>query len=127
MARRKYRFDPPQTDYLRRGNQDFFDVWSSRGWGAVHSIKYSAMVIALQNWETVMARRTYRIELKIDLSEEDSHAVMLDIAKRYARDLLASSTLLSEKNSPKVALMTDDSFHGQDEIDLMEPSETLHT
>lgn len=126
MARRKYGFNPPQTDYMRRGNTDIARVMFSRVWGTTNS-SLGPAITAIIEWDKYMARRTYRIELKIDLSEEDSHAVMLDIAKRYARDLLASSTLLSERSSPKVALITDDSFHGQEEIDLLEPSDTLHT
>lgn len=74
-----------------------------------------------------MARKTYRIELKIDFNDDSSHEVMLGIAKQYARDLLASSMLLQDGRKPAVALMTDDSFHGTDEIDLLDESKELHT
>jgi hypothetical protein len=74
-----------------------------------------------------MARKKYIIELKIDLTDEEGHAAMLAVAKQYARDLLGSAMMLSERQRPMVALMTDDSFIGQEEIDIMEPSENLHT
>ena len=127
MGKRRYKFDPPSLVQGRRGNQDLLEVWHSRRWGAVHSIKYSAMAVALNNWEKVMARKTYRIELKIDLTDEEGHAAMLAIAKQYARDILGSAMMLSERQRPVVALMTDDSFTGMEEFDVMEPSENLHT
>jgi phosphoribosyl-dephospho-CoA transferase len=127
MAKRRYKFDPPSLAEGRRGNRDFLDVWNSRGWGAVHSIKYSAMVIALSNWDKHMARKTYRIELKIDLTDEGGHEAMLAIAKQYARDLLGSAMMLSERQRPMVALMTDDSFTGQEDIEILDASENLHT
>lgn len=122
----RVKFAPPRLQHLWRGNQDFLDVWNSRGWGAVHSIKYSAMVIALSNWEKHMAMKTYRIELKMDFNDSSNHEIMLGIAKQYARDLLASAMLLQDGRKPAVALMTDDSFVGPEQIDLMDQSENVH-
>lgn len=98
----------------------------STQWGDAEHASLSEHISNLIQWDKDM-RRTYRIELKIELSEADSHEVMLDIAKRYARDLLASAMLVSENRRPAVALMTDDSFTGTEQIELMAPSETLHT
>lgn len=81
---------------------------------------------AIVKWEGIMPRKTYRIELKIDFNDDNNHEVMLGIAKQYARDLLGSAMLLQDGRKPAVALMTDDSFHGVDEIDLMDQSQTLH-
>lgn len=78
-------------------------------------------------WEDHMARKTYRIELKADFDDAASHEIMLGIAKQYARDLLGSAMLLQDGRKPAVALMTDDSFHGTDEIDLLEESKELHS
>lgn len=85
------------------------------------------MLHALTNWEKVMARKTYRIELKADFDDAASHEIMLGIAKQYARDLLGSAMLLQDNRKPAVALMTDDSFHGVDEIDLLSESSNIHT
>ena len=52
---------------------------------------------------------------------------MLAIAKQYARDLLGSAMMLSERQRPMVALMTDDSFTGQEDIEILDASENLHT
>lgn len=78
-------------------------------------------------WDQVMARKTYRIELKIDFNDDANHEVMLGIARQYARDLLGSAMLLQDGRKPAVALITDDSFHGVDEIDLLEESKELHS
>ena len=81
----------------------------------------------LLKWDSHMARKTYRIELKIDFNEEANHEVMIGIAKQYARDLLGSAMLLQDGRKPAVSLITDDSFHGVDEIDLLDEGNTLHT
>ena len=82
---------------------------------------------AIDNWDRHMANKTYRIELKINFGDDTNHEIMLGIAKQYARDLLGSAMLLQDGRKPAVALMTDDAFHGIDEIDLLEESNTLHT
>lgn len=74
-----------------------------------------------------MSRRTYRIELKVDFNDNSSHEIMTGIAKQYARDLLGSAMLLQDGRKPAVALMTDDSFHGIDEIDILAESDNIHT
>jgi len=96
-------------------------------WRHVPSPLYFILMNQYTNWQEHMARKTYRIELKIDLTDEEGHAAMLAIAKQYARDILGSAMMLSERQRPVVALMTDDSFTGMEEFDVMEPSENLHT
>lgn len=89
--------------------------------------RIDAHLTKLIHWDDeVMARKTYRIELKIDFNDDANHEIMLGIAKQYARDLLGSAMLLQDGRKPAVALMTDDSFHGVDEIDLMDQSQTIH-
>ncbi len=96
-------------------------------WRHAPSPLYYDLVTKYQQWSQYMARKKYIIELKIDLTDEEGHAAMLAVAKQYARDLLGSAMMLSERQRPMVALMTDDSFVGSEEIDIMEPSDNLHT
>jgi hypothetical protein len=67
-----------------------------------------------------MSRKTYRIEVKIDFNDDTRHEAMLMVAKQYARDMLASAMLLQDGRKPAAVLMTDDSFTGIDEVDLMD-------
>ncbi len=118
---------PPQLQTLQRGNDDFREVWASRLWGNINSNDYYRMVGGVLRWDQHMARKTYRLELKVDFADDSSHEIMLGIAKQYARDLMASAMLLQDKSKPVVALITDDSFHGTDEINIMEQSDEVHT
>ena len=130
MSRKnRVKFRPPQVWKLRRGNEDFRDVWHSKYWGSGSSrrIDLAQAIKEAIEWDKHMARKTYRIELKVDFADDASHEIMLGIAKQYARDLLGSAMLLQDKSKPAVVLMTDDSFHGVDVIDLMDASEELHT
>lgn len=124
--RRKYKFTPPQLDTLGRGNRDLADVMMARVWGTTNS-SLGSVITAIIEWDQHMARKTYRLELKIDFNDDSNHEIMLGIAKQYARDLLASAMLLQDGRKPAVALMTDDSFTGVDEISIIEPSQDLHT
>ena len=74
-----------------------------------------------------MARKTYRIELKIDFADDDLHEHMLAVAKQYARDFISSAMLLSDRGKPEIALITDDSFIGREDIELLEASDNVHT
>jgi len=123
-----------EGDPLRHlSNQNYITLWTSRMWGVsadhftARDRHFQTMVIHANRWEMKMSRKTYRIELKIDFTDDSIHEVMLGIAKQYARDLLASSMLLQDGRKPAAVLFTDDSFHGIDEIDIMPESETLHT
>lgn len=81
---------------------------------------FGKIVYKINRWDDTMARKTYRIELKIDFNDDSRHEVLTDIAKQYARDLLASAMLLQDGRKPVVALITDDSFTGTDEIELLD-------
>lgn len=81
----------------------------------------------IEKWDKIMSRRTYRIELKIDFSDDSRHDVMETLVRQYGRDLLSSAMLVQDGRKPLVALFIDDSFVGTDEISLLEPSENVHT
>jgi len=69
-----------------------------------------------------MTIQTYTIELKIDASEE-AHEALTEIAKQYARDLLASAMILSGGKQPQIICRTQDSFYTQNEIEVLDPSD----
>lgn len=128
MARSKrVKFRPPQLQTLGRGNDDFREVWASRLWGNINKADYYRMVGGVLNWDNTMARKTYRIELKIDFADNANHEIMVGIARQYARDLLSSAMLLQDKSPPAVALLSEDTFEGQEQIELLDPSQELHT
>lgn len=106
---------------------DFRELWAARLWGNIDKHDYYRLVGGVLKWDSNMARKTYRIELKIDFNDNSSHEILLGIAKQYARDFLASAMLLQDGRKPAVALLTDDSFHGVDEIDVMDASDTIHS
>lgn len=80
----------------------------------------------VREWDQIMSRRTYRIELKIDFSDDDRHATMEELVRQYGRDLLASAMLVQDGRKPLVALFIDDSFVGTDEIALLPASDSIH-
>ena len=84
------------------------------------------MVGGVMRWDETMARKTYRIELKIDFNDDTRHDALMTVARQYARDLLGSAMLLQDGRKPACVLMTDDTFTGMEEIDILEPSENLH-
>jgi hypothetical protein len=84
------------------------------------------MITASSNWDKDMARKTYRIELKVDFDEESRHEALLMVAKQYARDFLGSAMLLQDRTKPACVLFADDTFMGMEEIDILDPSENLH-
>jgi hypothetical protein len=71
-----------------------------------------------------MTIQTYTIEFKLD-TNEDAHEAMLQIIKQYARDLMASAALLCGNKQPQVICRTQDSFYTTNEIELLEPSESV--
>ena len=109
-----------------QGNQDFRDVWAARLFGNIDKETYYRMVGGVMRWDETMARKTYRIELKIDFNDDTRHDALMTVARQYARDLLGSAMLLQDGRKPACVLMTDDTFTGMEEIDLLEPSENLH-
>lgn len=84
-------------------------------------------ILTSYTWDKQMARKTYRIELKLDVSDDNRHDAMLEVCKQYARDVLASAMLLQDGRPPSVALITDDTFTGSEEISLLQPGEVVHT
>ena len=130
MSRRPYKLPLAPPDASVRGNKDFQQLWLSRCWG-IGSIaerhSYSENALALDRWDREMARKTYRIELKIDFQDDTRHAALIEVAKQYARDFLASAMLLQDGRPPAAVLMTDDSFVGMEEVSILEESDNLHT
>ena len=129
MKAGRYKLIVPEVR-TSRGNQDFRDVWASRLWGLARETslaKYlSHNITASKEWDDTMARKTYRIELKIDFADDERHAILLDLAKQYARDFLASAMLLQDGRRPACVLHTDDTFIGMEEIDILTESDNIH-
>lgn len=119
MRKRK----PPHT---WRGNLDIAQGLHSRYFGSDQP-NYLRLIARIQEWDITMSRKTYRIELKIDFNDDARHDALIQIATQYARDLLASAGLLSDGRKPVVALITDDTFTGVEELEVMPASEELHT
>ena len=71
-----------------------------------------------------MAIQTYKIELKCRVNDEQ-HAALSMIATQYARNMLASATLIAPDQHPAVICQTQDAFFDTTEIELMEPSEEV--
>lgn len=132
MSYRDKYTQPVVVKRRRLDNFDFIKQLTSRYWGLDPRSDDTIIPLlrtrhAISNWDRQpMARKTYRIELKIDFNDDASHQILLGIAKQYTRDFLASAMLLQDGRKPAAALMTDDSFHGVEEIDILEPSEQLH-
>ena len=72
-----------------------------------------------------MARKTYRIELKIDFDDDARHVALLEVAKEMARNFVSSAMLLADNRKPQIALITDDAFIGQDEINIIPTDEVI--
>lgn len=122
----RQRLRVPEVAGYSRGNADFREVWASRLWGNINKSEYYRMVGGALKWDDIMARKTYRIELKIDFNDETRHEALKEVAMQYARDLLGSAMLLQDGRRPACALFMDDSFVGMEEIDILTPSENLH-
>lgn len=73
-----------------------------------------------------MSIQTYTVELRIDTSDE-GHTAMTEIVKQYARDMLASSMLVSNdpQRTPMVVMRTQDAFYNTSEIEVLDPSAGL--
>lgn len=126
----RYVLDVPEVKSYSRGNDDFRSIWVSRQWGLGDGDDgIRGFYVNIRNsrkWDCNMARKTYRIELKIDFDDDTRHDALMSVAKQYARDLLGSAMLLQDGRKPACVLMTDDTFTGMEEIDILDPSENLH-
>ena len=126
----RFVLDVPEVNSYSRGNQDLRDIWVSRQWGIVGDDdlvrEFYLNIRNSREWDSIMARKTYRIELKIDFNDDTRHDALMSVAKQYARDLLGSAMLLQDGRKPACVLMTDDTFTGMEEIDIMDPSDNLH-
>lgn len=71
-----------------------------------------------------MATQTYTIELKMSV-DDDQHQAMQQVVMQYARDLLATSMLLSGGKSPMISARTTDAFYDTTEIEGLVPSDTV--
>ena len=65
-----------------------------------------------------MARRTFSIELKVDLgNESEKYEPMKAVVINYAKELLATSTLLAEGHAPpSVIAFTEDAYFTTESI-----------
>lgn len=72
-----------------------------------------------------MARRTFTIEMKADLDDNDPrYEPLKQIVQLSARELLAQVMLLaSDKKPPQVVAFTEDAFFTTEEIHLNAPEE----
>lgn len=109
--------------FLKMGNYDL----RQQGWWRIDdktspSVRrqHVAYCRKTSTWDEFMARKTYRIELKVDFNDDTRHRHMIEVAKEKARELLASSMLLQDGRAPQIALVTDDNFYGHDDIDVVE-------
>lgn len=124
------RWRKPELPHIKtgvRGNADFRNLWLSKF--TFGSIMPPAVVGANNQsyeWDNTMARKTYRIELKVDFSDDTRHEALLQVAKQYARDFLASSMLLQDGRKPMCVLHTDDTFTGVEEVELLDESPNIH-
>jgi hypothetical protein len=124
------RWRKPELPHIKsgvRGNADFRQMWMAK-YGFGPSTRQSVANDQTQstNWDNTMARKTYRIELKIDFNDDTRHEALLQVAKQYARDFLASAMLLQDGRKPMAVLHTDDTFTGVEEIGIMDPSDDVH-
>jgi hypothetical protein len=92
--------------------------------------KYREQIQQFQGWRKRMARRTFTIEVKLDIDDKtegnQAYEAMLMITKQYARNILASAVLVNDgRKQPAIALFTEDSFHAQSEIELLDPSDNV--
>jgi len=124
-VRRRY-LSTPVTLSGNRGNDDIIRVMVSKLWG-VDTTVYAETIANIQEWDNAVSRKTYRIELKIDFNDDTRHEALIMVAKQYARDFLASAMLLQDGRKPMAALITDDTFAGNEEINILEESENVHT
>lgn len=69
-----------------------------------------------------MTIQTYKIELKLDATDE-AHEALCAVIKQYARDLQATAMLLTGKGAPQVIAQATDSFYTTQEIELLDPSD----
>lgn len=122
-----YLDDLASDSKLIRGNAFFRRMWTAKHTfggplpaGVIKANQRS------KEWDDIMSRKTYRIELKMDFSDDTRHEALLMVTKQYTRDLLASAMLLQDGRAPQVALITDDIFEGTEQISVLEESEHVH-
>lgn len=71
-----------------------------------------------------MSMKTYRIELKMDFKDDARHEAITSVVRQFARDLLGAAMLLQDGYKPDIAIISDDAFHGRDEIELLDANVT---
>lgn len=113
---------PPRYDHIN--NLDMASTIITNAWEKHTSPE---MVTKIHQWDDIMTRKVYRIELKIDFDDDSRHEHMVNVMTQYARDTLASAMLLADNRKPMVALISDDSFVGTEEIELLAAGDEIHT
>jgi hypothetical protein len=77
--------------------------------------------LPIKQWDKIMTRKTYRVELKIDFEDDTRHVQMAELLKKTAREVYSVATLLHDgKGKPLIALISDDAFNGQEELGIGE-------
>ena len=64
-------------------------------------------------------QRQYTIELRVDYADVEKNPIMRKAMAQAARHVLATASLLSDGQEPKVVMFSDDFFTGHEEIPLM--------
>lgn len=113
---------PPRYDHIN--NLDMASTIITNSW---EKRTCPEMVTKIHQWDDIMTRKVYRIELKIDFDDDSRHEHMVNVMTQYARDTLASAMLLADNRKPMVALISDDSFVGTEEIELLAAGDEIHT
>lgn len=67
--------------------------------------------------------RTYKIELRVDFTEEDDPRweVITEACKEKARELYATAVMLKEKREPRIVFESGDMFLRDNELDIISP------
>lgn len=112
----------PPPRYKRMDNEDLVSESIAKRWGTDSSFDH---LQAVNRWDNTMARKTYRIELKIDFNDDSRHDTMKMVATQFARDFLGASMLLQDGRKPDIAIICDDAFVGREEIELL-PQNVTH-
>jgi hypothetical protein len=115
---------PKRPNYKHLDNVDMASTILTSAWSKNMTPEAA---VKIHEWDKIMTRKVYRIELKIDFDDDSRHEHMVNVMTQYARDTLASAMLLADNRKPMVALISDDSFVGTEEIELLSAGDEIHT
>ena len=105
----------------RMNNEDVVSDLIRTRWGSDASFEHLQHI---NRWDNIMARKTYRIELKMDFNDDSRHEALVSVVQQFARDLLGAAMLLQDGRKPDIAIISDDSFTGREEIELLDQNVT---